>query len=234
MSGALSTAAPGNMKIEELITYYPLAYHMAETGTWESIKKHGLLSTVALLDLFEINGNRREEIVCRRRPESVEITHPKHGRAVIRDQKPMSESALQKCLDSGLTPREWYLILNQRVFFWLSDERLNGLLSARAYRSKQHCVLTLNTAELLAVHAERVSLCPINSGSTVYNPQPRGKETFRRIADYPFEAWRKRRPVKNAVVELVIDYAVPDISKFVTRADERQADKVLGTVFKRS
>src|SRR5690349_1615645 len=104
------------MKTAELISNYPFAYHMAESGTWESIRKHGLLSTLALLDLFEINGQKRNEIFARRRPESVTITHPKHGRAVIRDQKPMSESALGKCLDPILTAAKWYMILNRRVF----------------------------------------------------------------------------------------------------------------------
>jgi hypothetical protein len=51
------------------------------------------------------------------RPESVTITHPAYGSAVIRDQKPMRDSALLKCLDKGLTPADWYRTLNRRVFF---------------------------------------------------------------------------------------------------------------------
>jgi hypothetical protein len=43
-------------------------------------------------------------------------------------------------------------------------------------------------------------------------PQPRGRETFQRIDQYPFEHWRmKRRSPHKAIVELAIDYAVPDI-----------------------
>ncbi len=220
------------MKIEELIELYPLAYHMAETGTWPSIRRHGLLSTIALLDLFEINGKQREEIFSKRRPESVKITHAKYGSAVIRDQKPMSESALVKCLDSGVTPTDWYRVLNRRVFFWLSSKRLDGLLSARAYRNKQHCVLTLETAKLVKMHTKCITLSPINSGSTIFKPVPRGATTFLRIADYPFEEWiAKGRSRVNAVVELAVDYAVPDVEDLVVRVDERKGSTVCETVF---
>ena len=194
---------------------------MAESGTWNSIKLHGLLSSQALVDLFEINGDERRKILEDHRPESIAISHPKHGHAVIRDQKPMRDSALFKCLNDGLTPTDWYQILNKRVFFWLTEERLLRLLGARAYRSKAHCILTIDTAKLLAKHSARVMLCHINSGSTIFRPQPRGNNTFKTIAEYPFEEWIEKRGVPNAVVELVVDYSVPDIRDFILRVDER-------------
>ncbi len=64
----------------------------------------GLLSTSGLLDLFEVEGSKREQIESERRPESITITHPKHGTAVIRDQKPMREAAIASCL-TDMTPR---------------------------------------------------------------------------------------------------------------------------------
>ena len=42
-----------------LIELYPRLYHMAHAGSWPMIQRHGLLSTTALLDLFEIGGERR-------------------------------------------------------------------------------------------------------------------------------------------------------------------------------
>jgi hypothetical protein len=215
------------MTIQELVTNYPHAYHMAESGTWDSIRRHGLLSTNALLDLFEINGRERQQIFEQHRPESVTINHPKHGKAVIRDQKPMRDSALLKCLDKGITPTNWYQTLNRNVFFWVSNERLSRLLGARAYNKKSHCVITIDTAALLAQHANRVKLCHINSGSTIYTPQPRGADTFRTIDDYPFDKWKQKRGVKDAVVELVIDYSVPDIARFVLRVDERRGTNLV-------
>jgi hypothetical protein len=156
-----------------------------------------------------------------------------HGKAVIRDQKPMRDSALEKCLCDGLTPKDWYLKLNQRVFFWVSQERLNRLLSARAYRSQQHCILTVDTAEMVRRHANHITLAHINSGSTIYTPQPRGKDTFRSIAEYPFDYWRRKRSAKDAVVELVVEYAVPDVADVVLRVEERRGENIIERLYSR-
>ena len=88
---------------------------MAEEGSWESIRKIGLLSTTAILDKFEVGGERRRRIESARRPEIETVEHPEHGRALIRDNKPMQEKTLGRCL-TGMTPREWYESLNRRVF----------------------------------------------------------------------------------------------------------------------
>ncbi|QIN80800.1 hypothetical protein GBA65_12730 [Rubrobacter marinus] len=178
---------------------------MAEDGSWESIRSVGLLSTSALLDRFEVRGERRREIESSRRPEIVEIQHPELGRAFVRDNKPMQEKTLERCL-VGMTPREWYENLNRRVFFWVDEKRLRKLLGARAYRERPHLVLEIDTAELLQRHSEKVSLSSINSGATfTMNPAPRGPDTFKRIPDHP-----DGKPV----VELTVDYTVPDLADF--------------------
>ena len=207
---------------------------MAEAGTWPSIRERGLLSTSALLDLYGIAGEERRLIESCRRPESVTIRHDDYGPAVIRDQKPMSESALlNKCL-KGMTPTEWYRVLNGRVFFWLTAERVTRLLSARAYRNREHTVLTINTASLLESHHEEVTLSPINSGSTVYNPQPRGTDTFQSLANYPFEAWRKKRgAATKAIAELAVTYEVGDIRESVIRVERRRESRVLEVIYER-
>lgn len=221
------------MKVEQLIANYPRLFHMAETGTWQGIKRHGLLSTAALLDLFQVNGARRSEIEETRRPECITITHPVHGRAVIRDQKPMTESALNKCLIPPMTPNQWCRILNAHTFFWLSEKRLTGLLGARAYRDRQHCVLTLDTARLVEAYGQHITLSPINSGSTIYTPQSRGEGTFRAIADFPFDQRRETRSIENVVVELLVRYAVVDIDRFVLKVDERKGSRIIQTIVNR-
>lgn len=199
---------------------FPRLFHMAEAGSWPSIQKHGLLSTSALLDLFEVKGSEREALEARHRPESVTIRHSKHGTAVVRDQKPMSDAALRKCLRDDLSPSDWYRLLNGRVFFWLSEGRLERLLGARAYRDKRQTILTLDTARLLARHEARVLLSPLNSGSTIMKPQPRGRDTFLPMAEYDFAHWSKKRGREDSVVELTVEYSVPDIRDFVLRVEE--------------
>jgi hypothetical protein len=197
--------------VAELVSRYPALYHMAEDGSWGNIRRLGLLSTSALLDRFEVGEGRRRRLESARRPEMEAIEHTEHGRALIRDNKPMQETVLKRCL-TGMTPREWYETLNRRVFFWVDRKRLLRLLGARAYRDRPHLVLELDTAGLLRRHAEDVTLSAINSGATfAMNPAPRGPDTFRRIEDHP----RGR-----AVVELAVDYAVPgaaDLTLSVSR-----------------
>lgn len=205
---------------------------MAEAGTWPSIRERGLLSTSALLDLYGIEGEDRRQIEECRRPECVTIEHDIYGPAVIRDQKPMSEKALRKCL-KGMTPTQWYRLLNSRVFFWLTAERVARLLSARAYRDREHTVLTIDTARLLQNHEAEVTLSPINSGSTVYNPQPRGADTFQSLANYPFGAWRKKRGRTTAIAELAVGHEVRDISEMVIRVERRKETRVLEVIFER-
>src|SRR5688572_16215597 len=91
----------------KLASVYPRLYHMAEANSWPSIQRHGLLSTTALLDLFGYTGLEREAIESRRRPKSVAIQHDEFGQAVIRDNIPLTDSALSKCLEE-YTNREWY------------------------------------------------------------------------------------------------------------------------------
>lgn len=207
---------------------------MAETGTWQSIRRHGLLSTSALLDLFKINGTERRKIEDEHRPESVPITHEQHGSAVVRDQKPMRESALLKCLQKPYTPMDWFRLLNGHVFFWLDSRRLDGLLGARAYRDTQHCVLTLDSQRLVTDYKRDITLSPMNSGSTIYDPLPRGPKTFLPIADFPFEKRRATRPIQNAVVELLVKYAVPNVDNYVLKVEERQGARVIRTILDRT
>jgi hypothetical protein len=203
------------MTPEALIAQYPRIWHMAMDGSWPSIQVHGLLSTSALLDLYGYAGHKRLALEARRRPESVAISAEGLPGAIIRDQKPMSDSALKKCLLDGTSPEEWYRLLNSKTFFWLSQARLQRLLGARAYRNAPQVILTLNTASLVKVHAPNIMLCPINSGSTIFNPAKRGLNTFKTIADYPFDEWAKKRQRRDAVVELVVSTSVPDITDHV-------------------
>ena len=214
------------MNVNEFVQHYPNLYHMANSGTWESIRDHGLLSTAALLDRFEINGDERFRIESCHRPRSVEITHPRFGTAVIRDQAPMGESALHKCLD-GISPREWYELLNRKAFFWVTEARVTTLLGARLYRNSEHTVITIDTASLLGQHADRATLSPINSGSTLYDPPLRGHYTFRPIPDYPFEERKKTRGLANAVAELAIDYSVPDLRAHTILVERRRGQQIL-------
>jgi Family of unknown function (DUF7002) len=145
----------------------------------------------------------------------------------------MRESALRKCL-RGMTPQQWYEMLNGRVFFWVVPERVQTLLNARAYRNRKHTVITIETAPLVAKYANSMFLSPINSGSTIYNPQPRGNETFRSFDHYPFEERRRLRELSNAIAEAAVIYGVPDLRDFALRVEHRKGGRTLEVVYSRT
>ena len=137
------------MTPDDLVRLCPAIFHMAADGSWPSIRERGLLSTTALLDLFEYGGDERDAIEARRRPNTVSLTHPTLGGATVRDNKPMTDSGLAKCLE-GMSPEEWYRGLNARCFFWCTRQRLLTMLTARPYRDVAHTVLTVDTRRPLA------------------------------------------------------------------------------------
>lgn len=209
-------------ELNELIVDCPVLYHMAEPGSWPSIQGQGLMSTAALLDKYGVNGARRKEIEEIRRPTGVELNCPGLRRVVVRDQIPMDDRGLERCLPPHLSPSDWYKLLNQKVFFWLTKERLARLLDAKAYREKTYVILEVQTAALIREFRNQIWLCPINSGCTKPFPHPRDETTFSRIVDYPYAHWKKRRRKGERVVELCVDYAVPNIVDFVVRVSEVQ------------
>ena len=177
---------PERLTPEDLARRYPRLYHMAEEGSWASIQEHGLLSTAALLDLFEVPADQRYALEAQRRAESVPIHHPVHGTAWIRYNKPINERVLQRTLE-GMTEEEFYRTLNSRVFFGVSTGRLDRLRNAPPYRDRRHDILELDTAALVERHRERVELSHINSGAV--HPAanyPRGAGTFAPIESYRY------------------------------------------------
>lgn len=223
-------------ELDELLADHPLLFHMAEAGAWPSIRRHGLLSTSALLDLFGVSGAAREAVEARRRPESVPLAHPVQGRAVIRDNKPISDAKLLKVLVDGVAPADWYRMLNARVFFWPSRRKLLNLLGARSYRDAAHDVVELDARALVEAYRDAVTLSAINSGAVLFaNTAPkRGPRTFLPISDYPYAERRRTHGRDERVAELAVTGGVPDAARFVRRVVRMRGDREVETVFERA
>ncbi|HJT19069.1 MAG TPA: hypothetical protein VJ746_01285, partial [Nitrospira sp.] len=179
---------------------------------WPSIERHGLLSTSALLDLLDLPKQARDRYERRHRPTHTALSP---GGIQIRDQKPMPVGALERCV-IGLTPFDWYYLLNRKVFFWLDAGRLNR--HRKACGARPQMVLVVDTERLLNRHAHRVTLSPINSGNARRKPAVRGKSTFVAYAEWSKSGWlseaiglgttpraRTHRPVELAVEGSIVD-----------------------------
>lgn len=201
---------------------------MSESGSWDSIRKHGLLSTSALLDLFEIDGDRRTTIESRLRMKSFEIQHPVHGTAVIRDQnamwnKPATRDrpavTLEECLD-GISIEEWCFFLNQKVFFWPNQYRLGNMLGSYFYRNRPHWVIIVETREIVSKLLDEIILSAINTGS-IWLGEKRNKNSVRPLAEFH----------SNKLVELGVEHSVPDIERITLAVEEWQGKRKLKTIW---
>jgi hypothetical protein len=201
----------GMATADKIIERYPTLYHLTHVDNIESIMKLELWSTSALLDLFGIEWNDRQKIEECNRRELVPIAHATYGQAILRDQKPMDDRGLLRALRDGLTPVEWYRLVNSHVFFWVDEARVRRLLTARAYRHHRHALITADTRELLVRHAANVVLSPINTGATKPMPHPRGHDCFVPIDLYPYEDWSTKRRGRDPVVEVAVRGAVKDV-----------------------
>ena len=205
------------VSVDQLASRHPTLYHMAHRDSWRSIRQHGLLSTRALLSLFEVPSQDANRILSSHRAESVEIRHSIRGSAVIRDQKPMSDEGLWRALQDDLTPADWYQILNDKVFFWPSEDRLQRMMNAPPYRRQEHVVLVARTDALLRAVRDRVLLSPLNSGATRPMPHPRGLETFQPMDSYPY--FERKQKGLDPVAEIAIADRVADVERFLLRVE---------------
>lgn len=198
------------MDDKELIEHFPRLFHVTEAGAWPSIRRHGLLSTSTVLDLFRVVEPLRSQVEAQPRPRDVVLEDPHLGRVVIRDNRPLRPHILRSCLKVAVS--DWCRLLNARVFFWANERRLRNHLRASGHRGQPREILVVDTRRLLARHRDSISLCAFNSGSALYPNAPRrGPDSFLPLDAYPFGRCRTRQGASDSVAEVCIDRAVTEI-----------------------
>jgi hypothetical protein len=191
------------------------AFHLADAENWPSIQRVGLHCATALIRQAGLRGAAAKPFSFYR------AENPRLPSGVrLRDQCPMPPPALARCLDAGLTPADWYALVNAHVYFWLDQDRLARHRAACAARPQ--IIVTLDLPALLARHGPRAFLTPFNVGNARRRPAARGQRTF-----VPLDAWLatrwdsearpgdKPRARSHAPAELAIAGAVPDVMDFV-------------------
>ena len=202
-----------------------MAYHLVDERNWASIQAHGLLSTKRLAaasgyDLRQLRLHRPKGLTL---PSGVRI----------RDQSPMSPAVLGKFLQDGLSPEDWYDLLNSKVFFWLDPDRLNR--QRRACGEAPQRVLVIDAARMLQKHGSRAAVSPINTGNAMRAAAPRGFSTFVPWVRWTSDGWEfekvgrtASRPANHRPVELSIEDAVEDIMDHVIKVIPLGACQTLG------
>ena len=212
-------------KARALARRHPRLLHMTEAGNGEAIRARGLWSTRALLDRNAVPAEARAAIEASRRAASVTLPDG----AVIRDNGVLREALLAPLLPAGMAPREWYLILNAHVFLWPSERTLERLLGAGAYRHAEHDVLEFDALSLLAAHAPRVRLTPMNTGATGRSRPERGPEAFLPLADWPptpdAPYWSTPSGTPRPVREVAVLGGVADAGRHLLAVTRRRAGR---------
>jgi hypothetical protein len=190
-----------------------IAYHLVDIRNWKSIQAQGLLSTQRLV---ELSTNVDRSMLRQHRPNGEYLDFG----AFIRDQSPMPRKSIERALRSGVTPEDWFELLNSKVFFWLDLNRLNR--HRAACKSQKQVVLAIDAGRMLEQYSPFASVSPINSGNAMRAAVPRNLTTF-----VPYEKWVEsgwdseqvpgisRRSRSSWPAELTITGEIPDIARFV-------------------
>ncbi len=200
---------------------FTFAYHMAEVTNWAAIQRDGLHPASTLLEISGVTEYERENLNKSQRLAHIELPDG----VEIRDQRPMPPKALQACL-IGMTPGEWYALINEHVFFWLDPERLNR--HRAACNARPQIVATVDADRLIHAYADKVELTPINTGNARRKPARRGAATF-----VPYSIWKESgwaieaeslggltRSRSHIPVELTVRGSIPDVMNFVVDVQE--------------
>ena len=198
-------------------------YHVTASHSWPSIKKHGLLSTNALLKASGLSESERCRIGFGHRDDSELVCgsascHPQL-KAVIRDQTPLKDGRLTKELKkqkAHISHRKWYKRQNARVFFYPSKREAVELARGYAEKGCPQDILVFCTELLIEGHRADIRLCAFNSGATNRKkPVPEdcyGKwhdNLFQPVEDYPYVYWKEKYNRSRAIREVTILRGVP-------------------------
>lgn len=192
-------------------------YHLAETANWPSIQQHGLHSAHELIRVSGLDADAQLHLERTQRLTHTELP----SAAWIRDQRPMPPGALASCLVGGLSPADWYALVNARVFFWVDPDRLNRQRAACG--SRPQVVLCVSTAKLIDAHRDHIAVTPINTGNARRKPARRGAATFVPYADWVRSGWESEssqlgiplRKRSHKPVEVTVLGSIPNAMEFV-------------------
>lgn len=160
-------------------------YHLTYKENLVQIKKKKVLYSTSTL-LNNADNKSVRQYLKTRRCEKIIITIG-GSEISIRDQRPLSEKALSKCLTNGWSCEDYLICLNKRVFFWCDTGRLERHYNR--YSSEEPIILRFNTDELLGINIH-AKFSRINSGATRPNPHlggiasARGIDTFLSSHEY--------------------------------------------------
>ena len=177
----------GNMDIDKFIEHFPFLYHLTSKQNAENIIENKMLySTNSLIDMSQKSSDSAIKTHKRFTHTFIDV----NGKIIsLRDQRPISEVALPKCLTDGWSTGDFLHHLNDRVFMWPTLERLGRHF--KRYEIEKPVIFRFSTKDILKANPH-VKFCRLNSGATRPNSYlggiapERGPNTFLPANKYTF------------------------------------------------
>lgn len=187
------------MDIDKFLKLRPKLYHLTHKDNIESIKQTKKIYSTDYI--VKKSGIEEPEVFLKTRRSRLEKVNFNGSEVYLRDQIPLRPSMIDKAMDGTCTSDEYIFLLNKRVFFWPTKNRLER--HYKTYKDQDPVILIFDTKEVYDLNKERVKFCRLNSGALRANsylggkPPARGLNTFKTLEDY------KRTP--STVAEFTVD-----------------------------
>jgi hypothetical protein len=158
------------MEIQKFIEDRPYLYHLTSKENGKKIiSQKKIYSTNRLIDL---SGNPDYLKIKRERRIGHKEILVKGESYFLRDQRPISELALSKCLTDKWSVADFLEHLNDRVFMWPTLDRLWRHYDR--YTSENPVIFRFPSKEIILSN-KHVKFCRLNSGATRANSYLGGK-----------------------------------------------------------
>lgn len=168
------------MNITEFTTLRPNLYHLTDSANLEPILKSGILYSTDTLAYKSFSKTNAKKFLREKRNAHETITV--EGIPIkIRDQRPISLTVLGRSLTNQMSTGDFIELLNARVFWWPTLNRLERHFNR--YVDESPVIIKVNSADLIQLNTN-VEFCRLNSGATRCHPSykgnapTRGKNTF--------------------------------------------------------
>jgi hypothetical protein len=196
------------MDIQKFINSRPFLYHLTCNENAENIIKSRELFSAN--ELIQRTANEQYWPISRqRRAEHVLIVLDRQP-IYLRDQRPISEKNLAKCLTDNWKVPDFIEFLNDRVFMWPSISRLSSHYNR--YEREKPVILRFSTEKLINAN-KHVKFCRLNSGATRSNsylrgaPPARGPQSFLPADQFNFPIGQVAEVTFERICKIVGEFA---------------------------
>ncbi len=189
-------------KLDVFLEHYPRVFHVSLCLQASTIRSAGLFSAAGLLKRCSLSSEECERILHSQR-KATKILQTDFGATVLNDQLPLPAKALLRCLN-GMSPEEWYAEVNERIFFFLNEDKARSFAKVRADKLPTRTLLCLNTEKLIRGLENDFELCAFNSGNAMRKPVRRDRDSFQTISTYPLAERARKYGLNRAASELSI------------------------------